>query len=397
MNRGKKIKIFLIAGEPSGDRLGAKLMSEIKFRLAPGSVSFMGLGGELMQAAGLKQIAKQKNFGIIGFLDVVLRFLQLAGLIKLLAEKAKRASPDVLITIDSWDFCSRVVAKIKADGKLKNTRFIHYVSPSVWLYRRSRITRMKLLYDMLLVVFPFEARLYHEANMPCQYIGHHLIEDFASKVSISQFKRKYNIGRDFIILGAMVGSRPSEIVRMLPLFVSSIELFLKESSEKFMVVWPAVDAAAAKLIEATPMRFNRIVVDASKLSNNMRVSMLRSFDLALVKSGTSTLEVALARVPMVVAYKVDCFSALVAKYIFRLDKKLKHVAMVNILLKEEAVKEFVQERCQPSMIARGLHELRNKKTGTRLLLKYQKLAKILSCDEKPSKLAADIVICLLHS
>jgi lipid-A-disaccharide synthase len=391
----RKIKIFLIAGEASGDRLGAKLMHEIELGLPRCSVSFIGVGGKRMQAAGLKQVATPKNFGIIGFLDVVLRFFQLAKLIKKLSDEIKRTSPDLVITIDAWDFCSRIVAKVKTGGKLKHTKFIHYVSPSVWLYRKGRITTIKAFYNMLLVVFPFEKRLYEDVNMPCRYIGHPMIEDFTSKVSGAQFKHAQGITSRVRVLGVMAGSRPSELKRMLSIFVSAIELFLKETHEKFIVVCPAVDADACKLIRNTPMNFDRVVVDASELSDNMRTSMLRSFDLALVKSGTSTLEVALARVPMVVAYKVDWFSIFIAKYIFRLHKKLRYISMVNILLKEKAVEEFVQERCQPCLIAQGLHKLLNKPTRMRLLLKYQKLAKIASCDEKPSKLAADIAINLL--
>lgn len=381
------LKIFLIACEASGDKLGAKLMAAIKKQRK--DVTFAGMGGPEMRKQGLKSASDM--CGVIGFLDVILKFFQFYSLLKLVIEKATKFQPDLVITIDSWDFCSLVTKKLK--NKLSKAKFVHYVSPSVWLYRQGRIKEMKELYDLLLVVFPFETKFYEKVGMLCKFIGHPMVEDFYVDPHFLGHHNKRNAK----LLGVMVGSRPAEIKRLLPIFVKAVKKFLSTQKENFLVVFPAINAKVAKLFQATPMPFEKQVIDASKLNDKERVKLFKSFHLAIAKSGTTTLELTLAGVPMVVAYKIDSFSMFIAKHIFNLHKKTPYICMTNILLNEAIVPEFVQENCQPDKIAHGLQNIMDFQIRKNMLLKYQKVGKMLSHSKRsPSDSAAKLVLSCLN-
>lgn len=337
------------------------------------NVVFSGIGGPHMQKQGLKSIGNLS--GVMGFLEIILKFFHFFSLIRLLVKRAIEFQPDLVITIDSWDFCKMVVKRLRKG--LQKAKFVHYVSPSVWLYRQGRIKEMKELYDLLLVIFPFETKLYEKVGMPCKYVGHPVIEDFNSSASTT-FRHKYKIPKNTKILCIMVGSRSAEIKRMLPIFITAAEKFLSKQQDQFLVIFPAINATAVSLIQATPMTFDKLVIDTSKLDDTMRTSMFKSFHLALAKSGTTTLEMTLASVPMVVAYKTDRFSMFIAKYVFKLHKKTKYICMTNILLDELAVPEFIQEHCNPDKIVDGLQFIMNPEVRKNMLLKYKKVGKMLS-------------------
>lgn len=387
------LKIFLIACEASGDKIAAKLMCEMK-RQVKGAV-FYGMGGPQMRSMGLNLVTDKFNIGSIGFLEVITKFFEYYALLRQLAHSIKAHQPDLVITVDSWDFGSRVVSNVK--DKLKHTKFIHYVSPSVWLYRAGRLNDMKRLYDLALITFPFEKSVYEKFGMPFKYVGHPLVEDFNSKIKPALFRQQYAIPNKTKILGVMTGSRPAEIKRMLGTFIIAVEGFLNLTEEKFVVVFPAVNKDAYDIIVSTSTQFEKIVVDTSNIADEMRVSMFKSFHLALAKSGTTTLEMTLAKVPMVVAYKIDKFSMFVAKYIFRLHEKTKYICITNILLNDLVVPEFVQESCNPVDIANGLYAIMNAKIRKNMLLKYEKAGKMLhqSRKGKPSVIAAKAALSCL--
>jgi lipid-A-disaccharide synthase len=427
----KNLKIFLIAGEASGDTLGSKLMSSIKKHA---SVEFFGIGGPKMIAQGLNITSPMEGVGLIGLFEILPHLLKLISTIKSTAKSIDELKPDLVITIDSWDFCSRVVARIKSRKAIKRA---HYISPTIWAYRKNRLLQIEKLYDIVLSIFPFESKYYEESNVKYKYIGHPLTETF-SKANTTQmelanagiqgkhnsskrtkltssrnlyrwipaFARITNGGASITsntkIIGVMVGSRNGEVDKLLPVFVEAVNKFLDQvkDREKFLAVFPAVNENIANKIMTfqSKMKFKAIVIDASKLLEKDRISMLRGFDLALVKSGTSSLELTFAGVPMVVAYKLNYFSNLIARHVFQLYKKLKYASMTNILMGEEVIEEFLQEKCNVQDISNGLLKLLDPNYRKKLLLKYSKVVSILSNrkQKKPSDIAAETLLELVN-
>jgi lipid-A-disaccharide synthase len=389
----KKIKIFLIAGEVSGDKLGSELMISLKKQATAHEIKleFHGIGGRRMIAEGLKLTSPMEGIGLIGFFEIVPHIFKLLSTIKSTAKIIDELKPNLVITIDSWDFCSRVVARIKSRDYMK---LVHYVSPTVWAYRKNRIAQVEKLYDLVLSIFPFEPEFYVGRKVQCKFVGHPLVEGISPSIIRDD-------DSDRKTLGVMAGSRIGEIKKLLPTFIEAIHKFLSyaENKDKFLVVFPAVNYAISKEIKSFQplMQFESLVLDTSKLEEQDIVSMLKQFDLALVKSGTSSLELTLAKVPMVVAYKVNYFSELIARHIFQLHKNIKYVSMTNILLDEQVIEEFLQENCNASAISNGLLQLLDPNYRKKQLLKYSKVARILANkkNKKPSDIAAKNVLKLI--
>jgi len=390
----KKKKVFLIAGEASGDKLGGGLMRSLKRQAARDQLTldFYGVGGREMIDEGLRPVLPMQKIGLIGFLEIVPHIFRLLSAIKTAAKAVDKLNPELVVTIDSWDFCSRVIARI---NRRAGTKFVHYISPTVWAYRKNRIKKVEKLYDLVLSIFPFEPKCYEKRNVVCKYIGHPLAESFARQARPKVcFKKKHKISSTTKVLGVMGGSREGELKKMLPIFIDAVNKFLFRvgESERFVVVFPAINAAATEAILALQekMSFRPLIVNVSKIKESERINMLKSFDMALVKSGTGSLELTFAKVPMVVAYKVNCFSELIARHLFRLDKNIKYVSMTNILLDEPIIEEFLQDECCSENIAEGLLKLCNPSYRKKQLLKYSKVVGILSGKKStsPSDVAA---------
>jgi lipid-A-disaccharide synthase len=399
----RQLKLFLIAGEASGDRLGGELMASLKKKArAQGlRLEFCGIGGEAMMAQGLRRTAPMEGIGLIGVFEIVPHLFKLLATIKDTARAIESWRPDLVVTIDSWDFCSRVVARVKSRDHIK---FAHYISPTVWAYRNGRIGQLERLYDLVLSIFPFEPKYYETSTVTCKYIGHPLIEVFSKANNAGAFRNKYRIPATTKILGVMTGSRAGEVDRLLPIFVEAINGFLNSSlllamtggEEPFVVVFPAINGAIADKIKQfrSKMEFDPLVVDVSQLKASERINMLKAFDLALVKSGTSSLELTIAKVPMVVAYKINYFSNLLARYVFNLYKNLKYVSMTNIMLDKPVIEEFLQDNCTAEKIAKGLLKLLDPHYRKKQLLNYSKVVSMLSIKKykRPSDIAAQSLL-----
>lgn len=395
----RHLKIFLIAGEASGDRLGGELMASLKKKAAPRGLrlEFFGIGGETMIAQGLQLTTPMDGIGLIGFFEIVPHLFRLLATIKATAKSIESLRPNLVITIDSWDFCSRVVSRIKSRG---NTKFAHYVSPTIWAYRKNRILQLERLYDLVLSIFPFEPKHYEESAVTCKYIGHPIVETFSRANDAASFRKKHKIAATTKILGVMAGSRAGEIERLLPTFIEAINKFLNSAPrDKYVIVFPAVSRAIANKIRQlrSKMEFEPIMVDISQINAKDRINMLKAFDLALVKSGTSSLELTIAKVPMVVAYKLNYFSELIARHIYKMHQKIKYISMTNIMLEKQAIEEFIQTDCTPEKIAAGLLKLLDPNYRKKQLLNYAKVVSMLSNKKykKPSDVAAQSLLELI--
>jgi len=348
--------LFLIAGEPSGDRLGASLMAGLK-RLDP-DLQFHGIGGHLMQAQGLHSLFPMSDLSVMGIAEVLPRLPKLLRRVREAATAASDLNPAALITIDSPDFCLRVAARAKvANPGLKT---IHYVAPTVWAWRPERAAKMAKYIGHVLALFPFEPPFMQVEGMGCDFVGHPVVADpVASKVDIGDFRASHGIAQDAPLLAVLPGSRQGEINRIGPVFAAALELIhAKRPDIRFVV--PAATNVAQNLkamIEswpAAPILLDPREMFADAAEARKRVALAAS-DLALAASGTVSLELAAARTPMVIAYKFNWLTTRILKRKVKVDT----ATLVNLLTETRTIPEFLFENCTPSKIADAVLDLMN--------------------------------------
>ncbi|MDB5657565.1 MAG: lpxB [Cypionkella sp.] len=334
------LKLFLIAGEPSGDRLGAALMAGLK-TLHP-DVAFQGIGGPLMQAEGLNSLFPMEELSIMGIAEVLPKYLHLKRRIRETAANALSANPATLITIDSPDFCLRVAKIVKAASP--DLRTIHYVAPSVWAWRPGRAAKMAKVIDHVLALLPFEPPLMTAAGMTCDFVGHPVVsEPLATPEEIAQLA-----GASPLIL-ALPGSRRGEVTRLAPIIGETLAL-IKAKHPNARVVLPTVRGVAdlvATLSATWPIQ-PQIITDRS-----LKRAAFATADVAIAASGTVSLELAANNCPMVIAYDMHPISL----WLMRRAALIDTVTLVNLVSDSRTIPEFIGENCKPERIAPALLNL----------------------------------------
>jgi lipid-A-disaccharide synthase len=380
------MKIFLVAGEASGDQLGAALMQALRQEIP--LISFAGIGGPAMQAEGLASLFPLADLAVMGFLPVLTNLPRLLSRIATTAAAVLAAQPDALVIIDSPDFTHRVARRVrKARPDLP---IIDYVSPTVWAWRPGRALKMRAYIDHVLALFPFEPQAYQRLHgPPCTYIGHPLIEKLPL-LQPSEADRRARQAEPPTLL-VLPGSRHSEIHRLMPRFAETLA-YLATIVPHFEAVLPAVphleDEIRASL-ESWPIRPSVVSGEAAKLA------AFRQARAALAASGTVTLELALAQVPTVVAYEVSALEAHVRHFI-----TVPSIVLPNLILEENFVPEFLQERCRPRALAEALAPLlSNSPQRAKQMTGFARLEKLMQPQppEAPSKNAARIIVRLIKA
>lgn len=376
------LDLFLVAGEVSGDELGAHLIEALQS--LRDKVAARGVGGPAMEAAGLRSLFPLSDIAVMGFLPVIARLPQLLRRIRETAQAVIDHPPDALVIIDSPDFTHRVARRVKA--KLPHLPIIAYVSPSVWAWRPGRAPRMRAYVDRLLALLPFEPRVHEElGGPPCTYVGHPLIARLGDlSPSAAEARRRTETPPLLVVLP---GSRRSEIARLLDTFEKTLDE-LARMGVAFESVLPAVDHLAGE-IAARVARWKfppRIVTGEAA-----KYEAFRKARAALAASGTVTLELALAHVPAVVAYKVSKLEEVVARQLVR----TRWMSLPNIILGESAVPEFLQDAATPEALARHLAALlgqsREREDQLAALDRLEAQMK-LDGDEPPARRAARAVL-----
>jgi len=346
------MRVFLVAGEPSGDRLGGALMEGLR-SLVP-SVQFDGVGGPLMQAQGLDSRFPMSELSVMGLVEVLPKFFHLKRRIAETAQAVLDTQPDVLITIDSPDFSLRVAKLVKADSAI---RTVHYVAPSVWAWRPGRADKMAKVIDHVLALLPFEPPYMERAGMECDFVGHPVAsEPVATPQEIAAFRHSFELG-DAPILLALPGSRRGEIERLSECFGDALRLFAKDRPE-FRVVVPTVGAVTDLIHEVVatwpgnPLVLDPRETDAAQASAQKRAAF-GAAELALAASGTVSLELAAQNTPMVIAYKLNWLTQKMAERMVKLDT----VTLVNLVSETRAVPECLLDDCQPDQIAHALGQV----------------------------------------
>jgi len=386
--RGPRVgrKIFLIATEESGDRLGAGLMKVLRQRLGD-AIQFQGVGGRAMTREGLVSLFPIEEVSIVGLAAV---FRQLPKLLRLIAQTAAAvtdASADILVIIDSPDFTHRVARRVRASDA--SIPIVDYVSPTVWAWRPGRARAMRSYVDHVLALLPFEPDVYLRLNgPPCSYVGHPLIEQI-NQLRPNADEQARRLAQPPVLL-VLPGSRRSEIGHHLAVFGDALGRLRAQgvSFEPVLATMPHLESTVREGVKGWAVAPRIVMGEADKRA------AFRIAHGALAKSGTVTLELALAGVPMVTAYRLGAVEA----FILRRAVKVQSVILANLVMGKEVIPEFLQEDCTAENLARALAELlADSELRRRQLEGFATLDQIMSTGHiAPSVRAADIVLATMR-
>ena len=381
------IKIYLIAGEPSGDVLGARLMSAIKQK-TNSNVEFFGLGGENMETQGLKSVFDISELAIMGIAEVIPSIPKILRRIKQTVDDILQTKPDVVITIDSWSFASRVQKLLRK----KHTKIpqIHYVAPQVWAWKKKRAKTMYKYVDCLLTLLPYEAKYFTPHGLKTIFVGHPVIESPIANGDKDSFRKKYNIAKDKKIISILPGSRHNEVATLLPIFIESAQK-LQEKHKNLIFIIPTVrtvEKRVKKMMSACNLPY--LLIEGAEDRNNS----MSAADAAIAASGTVALELAIANIPHIIGYKVSKLTAFIVEHLMH----VKFVNLSNILLGREVVPELLQNKCSSDNIVQYIeHFLQKDELYQQQMQGFAEVRKALGYGEQtPSEKAADAIFELIN-
>ncbi|NFV79807.1 lipid-A-disaccharide synthase [Magnetospirillum aberrantis SpK] len=334
--------IYVIAGEPSGDLLGGRLMAGLKARTA-GEVAFAGIGGESMRAEGLESLFPMAELTVMGLVEVLPRVPRILRRVRETLDDIAAKQPDAIVTIDSWGFTGRV--QKGCQSRFPHIPRIHYVAPMVWAWKPKRTKKLAAVLDLLMTLLPFEPEWFEKDGLRSVHVGHPVVESGAERGDGAAFRLRHGIAADAPVLVALPGSRMSETGRLLPLFVETLAR-LAERFPDLVVVVPTVETVAVTVRAAAahwPLR--AIIVD----NRTEKYDAFAAGTAGLAASGTVALELALAGLPSVVVYRVSALTAFVARRF--MGFKIKWATLVNMVLDRAVMPEFLQEECRADQVA----------------------------------------------
>jgi lipid-A-disaccharide synthase len=380
VNTSSTPTIAIVVGEHSGDTLGAGLIQALKTHYP--NAKFIGIGGDKMEKLGFDSLFAMEELAVMGIVEVLGRLRRLLQVRKSLVEYFTQNKPDVFIGIDAPDFNIGLELRLKQ----QNVKTIHYVSPSVWAWREKRIFKIEKATDMVLSLLPFEKAFYDKHHIPCTFVGHPLADDIPMVSDKQQARKVLNLPSEKKILALMPGSRNGELSRLLEPFFKSAEQ-LQQEDDNLLLIAPMVS-------EKRAAQFNSI---KSELSPDLKVDVIidrtqaamAASDCLLTASGTVTLEAALINRPMVICYRFNMLTHLLAKWLV----KLKWFSLPNLLANETLVPELLQDEVCPERIVPLVKE-RLYNDQNQLNNSFNKIHQQLKCNA--SEQAAKAVIDLLN-
>lgn len=336
------LTIALCAGEASGDLLGAHLMNAIRKQYP--QVNFIGIGGPRMLAAGINSLYDQEKLAVRGFVEVVRKLPEILSIRRGLIKALKQIRPQVFVGIDAPDFNLGVAMELKRAG----IATVHYVSPSVWAWRRKRVKKIVKQVDEVLCLFPMEPELYQQAGGRARFIGHPLAQLLPLHIDKAARRIQLRLSAQDPVFVLMPGSRVSEIDFMAPLFLQAAEIILQYYPQAQFLLPLATVATRQRMLEilAQPV-WQKLPV---RIMNAHADMACQAADVALVTSGTATLEVALCQCPMVISYKISSLTYVYVKH----KIKVPYVGLPNILLGKNVVPELLQHNATPQKLAQAV-------------------------------------------
>ena len=375
--------IYIIAGEPSGDMLGARLMRALKEK--DNTIEFNGIGGDNMQKEGLKSLFDITDLAIMGLVEVIPSIPKVLRHIKNTIKDILEKKPDIVITIDSWSFSARIHKALRKQ-KIKTFQ-MHYVAPQVWAWKKRRAKTMYKYIDHLLTLFPHEPQYFLPHNLPTDFVGHPAIESSMLTIKSDNFKEKYNIAEDKDIALILPGSRHNEVANLLPTFLEAAKE-LKKEYNNLLFVLPTVSTVEKRVKDMVKeLKSDVLVINTQK----ERYQAARLAKFAIAASGTVALELAIINVPHIVCYKVPKLTAWIAKHF----TNIKYINLTNILLDKPIIPELIQEKCNKNKILELTKELldENSELYNKEKTGFEELKKQLGVGNlNPSQKASEIIL-----
>jgi len=332
-------KIFILTGEPSGDKLAAEVIKNLKKKKP--NIQYLGVCGSHLKSLGIRSIYDQKDITFIAFTDIILNIFKIQNKINQTVKEVVKFNPDILFTVDSPDFSLRVLNKVKKINK--NIKTIHFIAPKVWAWREGRVKKMKKYLDHILLLFNFEKSFFDKENLNNTFVGHPLLDskNIESKIHIDQIIKQKNI------ISIFPGSRNSEIKILLPILIG----FIKKMNSKmndYSFVFHSTDKYLNFLKnEILKNNFSNVEVISD---DRIKSEILKNSKFAIVKSGTVSLEVCKNNIPSIIIYKMNFINYYLAKFFL----KINFINMINIINNKEVIPELIQTECNSEEIYRSV-------------------------------------------
>ncbi len=370
-------KIFVLTGEPSGDKLASKVIANLKSTKP--DIEYLSVGGEHLKALGIKSLYDLNEVTYLGFTKVLLNIFKIKKKINETVNKIIEFNPDILFSVDSPDFTLRVAERVK---KIKsNIKSIHYVAPQVWVWRERRVKKLKNFLDHILLLFPFEKQYFEKENINCTFVGHPLLEDNEkNKIDI-----KNVINEDKKIISIFSGSRTSEINVLTPILLKFIKI-VKEKYYDIHFIFHTTNEhreTLKNLISKEEIKNCDVVSD-----EKIKSYILKKSTFAVAKSGTISLEICNANVPSIIIYKINFINFFIVKMLI----KVKFANIINIAAGKEIIPELLQEKCNPKNIFNKVDEfLTNPDLSSNQINQFKEIIKDFKTD-KSSDLASSVLI-----
>ncbi|MEI8393126.1 MAG: lipid-A-disaccharide synthase [Rhodospirillaceae bacterium] len=343
------LTVFLVAGEPSGDLLGARLMVGLK-AIADRPVLFVGVGGERMVAEGLDTLFPMAELALFGVLELLPKLPRLIARLNQTVAAVRTIKPDVVVTIDSPGFTFRIGKRLRHGAQaMRDIPLIHYVAPTVWAWRPERARKIAAFLDHLLVLLPFEPPWFEREGLSCTFVGHSIIESGAGRGDGAGFRSRHGLSPEDRVLVVLPGSRTTELRRLLPDFKATLAL-LAPRYPNLVAVVPTLSHVADTVRKAVAGWPVRVIVTEG---DTEKYDAFAAGAAALAASGTVALELALARLPAVIAYRLNPLTHALYRHLIQ----TKFVNLVNIMHDRALVPELLQDNCKPAKLAQEISRL----------------------------------------
>ena len=339
-------KIFILTGEPSGDKLASKVIAQLKNSRS--DIEYLSVGGEHLKNLGIRSLYDLKEITYLGFTNVLLNIFKIKRKLKQTVNEITKFEPDILFSVDSPDFTLRVAKEVKKINP--NIKTIHFVAPQVWVWRSYRAKKMKFFLDHILLLFPFEKKYFDKENVNSTFVGHPLLENNKkSKVDISQI-----IKDNKKIFSIFPGSRLSEVNVLIPILFKFVNMMNEKYKDIFFVFHSTKEHIKKIQSLIAKEKFKNCGVIADE---KIKSEVLKSSIFAVAKSGTVSLEICNAGIPSVIIYKINFINFLFVKMLI----KVRFVNIINIAANKEIIPELLQSKCNPKNIYTTVNELLNNK------------------------------------